>query len=58
MPKNLVSMKSAADSFGVSERTIRRRIADGSLKAYRMGPRMIRIDTAELDTILRPLAAA
>lgn len=57
MSKNLVSMRIAAEQFGVSERTIRRRIADGSLRAYRMGPRMIRIDTDQLDEVLRPLAA-
>ncbi|MBA8964761.1 excisionase family DNA binding protein [Rhodococcus percolatus] len=50
-------MRIAAEQFGVSERTIRRRIADGSLRAYRMGPRMIRIDTDQLDEVLRPLAA-
>ena len=29
---------------GVDDKTIRRRIADGSLIAYRLGPRLIRLD--------------
>lgn len=41
-----------------STKTLRRRIADGSLTGYRMGPRLLRVDLNELDEILRPIPAA
>jgi excisionase family DNA binding protein len=37
------SLQDIADRTGFSEETLRRRISDGSLKAYRVGPRSIRI---------------
>jgi excisionase family DNA binding protein len=46
-----VSMDEAAHLLGVSSRTIRRRVSDGSLPAYRVGDApnsRIRIDVAEL----------
>ncbi|MGI8716934.1 MAG: excisionase family DNA-binding protein [Lapillicoccus sp.] len=54
----MVSLPDAADYAGVVPRTIRRRIADGSLTGYRMGPRLIRVDLAELDNLLRPIPTA
>jgi excisionase family DNA binding protein len=44
----------AADRVGFTERTIRRKIAKGELRAYRLGEsgRDIRIDTADLDKLL------
>jgi excisionase family DNA binding protein len=53
--RHLVSIGQAAELTAVSTKTIRRRIADGSLTAYRMGPRLIRVDLAELDALLRPI---
>jgi excisionase family DNA binding protein len=54
----LVSIRSAAETFGVSEKTIRRRIAEGQLKAYRLGPRAIRVDLSDLGDLLRPIPTA
>ena len=51
----LVGLAEAADYLGVSPKTIRRRIADGSLTAYRMGPRLIRLKIADLDRLMAPL---
>jgi excisionase family DNA binding protein len=53
-----LSLQEAARSRGCSERTIRRYIAAGLLPAYRMGPRLIRVDAAELDAMLRPIPTA
>lgn len=53
-----ISIAQAAERAGVSRDTIRRRIADGSLPAYRMGPRLIRLDPADVDALLRPVPAA
>jgi len=56
--KRLVPIAVGADSVHVSSKTIRRRIADGSLTGYRMGPRLIRIDLDELDALMRPIPTA
>jgi excisionase family DNA binding protein len=50
-----VSISAAAKSVGVATKTIRRRIADGTLTAYRFGPRLIRVDLAEVDAMLHPI---
>jgi len=56
--RRLRSIADAAEFAGVNPRTIRRRIADGTLIGYRMGPRLIRIDLNELDALLRPIPTA
>ncbi len=53
-----LSVAQSAARLGVSPWTIRRRIADGSLTAYRVGPKLIRVDLNELDALLRPIPAA
>lgn len=53
--RRLTSIQDAADYAGVCQKTIRRRIADGSLTGYRMGPRLLRVDLNELDAMLRPI---
>lgn len=55
---DLISIDEAAAHLGVSTKTVRRRISDGTLKAVRIGPRLIRIDAASLACIGRPLAVA
>lgn len=42
------TIRQAAEQYSISEKTIRRRITDGTLKARRIGPRLIRIDPASL----------
>lgn len=44
-----VSIQAAAKAFGVSVDTVRRRISDGSLPAYRLGKRLIRVSVRDLD---------
>jgi len=53
-----MSVAEAADHHCCSERTIRRAIRDGRLRAYRVGPRLIRIDPADLDRMARLIPAA
>ena len=43
-----------AKRVGVSEKTLRRRIASGELPAYRIGTR-IRLKPADVDALLRPI---
>jgi len=56
--RRYVPIAVAAGSVGVSQKTIRRRIADGSLTGYRMGPRILRVDLNELDALIRPIPTA
>ncbi|MBS9373621.1 helix-turn-helix domain-containing protein [Rhodococcus sp. B50] len=57
--RRMVGLTEAADHFGVCTKTLRRRIADGTLKAYRLGGKAIRVDLNEAEAaLLRPMAAA
>jgi excisionase family DNA binding protein len=56
--RRLDSIQNAAAYAGVSTKTIRRRISDGSLTGFRMGPRLLRVDLNELDAMLRPIPTA
>lgn len=58
LQRQLVSIATAAEHGGCHPKTIRRRIADGSLTGYRMGPRLIRVDLNELDALLSPIPTA
>lgn len=53
-----LTVAEAAARIGVNTKTVRRRIADGSLVGYRVGPRLIRLDPAEVDALLRPIPTA
>jgi len=50
------TMEEAARYLGVSAKTIRRRITDGSIRAKKFGPRTIRVDMDSLEQSGRPLA--
>lgn len=52
-----LSVAEAAARLGVDHKTIRRAIARGDLAARRIGPRLIRIRVADLDSYGRPLGA-
>lgn len=51
LPPNRIPMTEAARRLGLDVRTIRRLIAAGKLPAYRIGPKVIRIDPADLDRL-------
>lgn len=53
-----LSPKEAAARAGVSVKTIRRRILDGSLPAHRFGPQLIRIADTDLDQQFTRVPAA
>lgn len=46
------SLAEAAERTGLSTDTLRRRIADGRLPAYRSGSRIIRVDPDDVDKLL------
>lgn len=53
VPRQYESVQDAARRASVSEKTIRRRIDEGVLKAYRVG-RLIRLDPLQVDRALDP----
>lgn len=54
-PTEYVTVAEAAADYRCSIKTVRRRIADGTLPAYRMGGRVIRIRRADLEQLVRPV---
>jgi excisionase family DNA binding protein len=55
--RRYASLNEAAEYWSCSTWTIRRRIADGTLTGFRLGPRMLRVDLNELDAF-RPIPTA
>lgn len=53
-----VGLSEAADYYGISQRSIRRLIAEGQLPAYRVGKRQIRIKVSDLDALATPIPSA
>ena len=49
-----LTVAQAADELVVTERFIRKLIADGDLRAVKVGGRLVRIRRADLDDLLRP----
>lgn len=43
------TLAEASELLGVSTKTVRRRVSDGSLEARRMGPRLIRVNLRGLE---------
>jgi len=54
-PRDLITVPDAAARRKVSTRTVRRWISDGRLRAWRVGPRLVRIDPADLDQMTRQI---
>jgi excisionase family DNA binding protein len=52
IPKKYVPKKNACETFHVSMRTIDRWVAEGRIKAYRIGPKLIRLDLDEVERAL------
>ena len=52
------TIQSTAVRLGVSTRSIRRWIADGTLTAYRLGGKIVRLDPDEVDDAARPIPTA
>lgn len=51
-PRRYESLSAAAERTGLSVKTLRRRIAEGRLPAYRSGPRSIRVDPADVNRLM------
>jgi len=55
-----ITVRQVCDTYGLSERTVRRYLAEGRLTAQRIGPRLIRLDAEQVDRELtgRPIGGA
>ena len=53
-----LSLDQAASIMSLSVKTLRRRIADGTIPAYQCGSRPIRIRLDELEAAMRPIPTA
>lgn len=51
-----VTMEEAALHLGLSTKTVSRRIADGSIRAMKFGPRAVRVDMHSLEVFGRNMA--
>jgi excisionase family DNA binding protein len=51
-PRRWATPQEAADYLGVSARTIRQMGADGRIRLYRNGKRIVRVDLNELDAAM------
>ena len=56
--RRLASVAEAATYADVSTRTIRRYIAEGRLTGYRIGPRLVKVNLADIDGLARPMTPA
>lgn len=54
----MLTMGEVAEATGMSTATIRRRIADGTLTAHRIGPRHIRVERDSVTRLLGPIGGA
>ena len=52
--RRYASLADAAQYVDCNERTLRRHIAAGALKGYRLG-KLVRVDLDELDALMRPI---
>jgi excisionase family DNA binding protein len=50
-----MTIKDVAEYLGVTTRTARQMVTGGRLKAYRLGPRVIRFRRSEIDAALEAI---
>lgn len=53
-----VTLKAGAEYLSITEQTIRRYIANGTIPGYRIGKRSLRVDRHDLDALLTPVPSA
>src|ERR1700757_3565698 len=51
-PKKYITLNEVAETYGVSTRTVLRYLAEGRLKGYRVGPKLIRFNADEVERAL------
>jgi excisionase family DNA binding protein len=56
--RQLLDLKAGAERLGLSVSTIRRMVSRGDLTAYRVGPKLLRLDADELDRVAHRIPTA
>ena len=56
--RRYISILEAAEYLGCTDRTIRQMIADGRLRGYRSGRRLVRLRTDDIDAAMKPFGGA
>lgn len=54
-PEHMISVAEAARRAGVHPRTMRRWVAEGKITGYRIGPRLLRVNPADVAHLLTPV---
>lgn len=57
MQNEWLSLQQIATEFGISDRTVRRMVADGRIPASRLGPRLVRIHRRDVAQAFAPIPA-
>lgn len=57
-PRTYESLSAASERTNISVKTLRRFIAEGNLRAYRVGKRILRVDPKDVDSIMRLIPTA
>lgn len=56
--RRYITILQAAEYLGVTDRTVRQMIADGRLRGYRSGSRLVRLRVDEIDAAMTPFGGA
>ncbi len=56
--RDWLTLQEAADRTGLGTRTIRRYVATGQVTGYRVGVKAVRVKTADVDALFRPIPTA
>ncbi len=57
-PRRYLTLSDAAEWLSLDEKTLRRWVSQGRLTAYRVGPKLIRLDAAEVENMIRVVPTA
>lgn len=55
LAERTIPLEEAATLYGMSVDTVRRWISSGKVRAYRFGPRRIRVETDDLESMFVPI---
>lgn len=50
-----MTLEEAANRYGITATSVRRWISNGRVRAYRFGPRLIRVEVSDLEAMFTPI---
>lgn len=54
-PSGYITLSEGSELLGLDEKTLRRYVAQGRLRGYRVGPRALRLSLDEVHALARPI---